>query len=183
MKRRILSFILLIVLLQSSVLMVQSSSWEIDATTVVSRVVDGDTFDTTSEGRIRLADVDTPESGEGGYYEAKNFLISLVDGKTVYLDIDDVHGTGPYGRLICVVYVEHNSTHYTNVNEALLVESVAVIKNYDNEFNPYAWSLRVPIETIPEPTQDIAPLFVALMVIILLLLMIGIIIKTRWGTV
>ena len=84
-----------------------------------------------------MADVDAPESGESGYYEAKNFLISLVDEKTVYLDIDDVYETGPYGRLICVVYVEYNSTHYTNVNKALLVEGVAVIKNYDNEFNPY----------------------------------------------
>jgi endonuclease YncB( thermonuclease family) len=37
---------------------------EIDAITVVSRVIDGDTFDTTSEGRIRLADVNAPENGE-----------------------------------------------------------------------------------------------------------------------
>ncbi len=128
-----------------------------------------------------MADVDTPETGESGYYEAKNSLASLIGDKTVYLDIDDVYETGPYGRLICVVYVEYNSTHYTNVNEALLVEGVAVIKNYDNEFNPHTWSLRVPKETIPEPIQDITPLFMVAVIIILLLLVMAIVIMIRIG--
>lgn len=123
---------------------------EIDATTVVSRIIDGDTFDTTSEGRVRLADVDCPEYGEDGYNEAKSFLISLISGKTVYLDIDDVYETDKYGRLICVVYVKHNSTHYKNVNKALLVGECTVIKNYYNEFNPYTWALYVHKEEIPE---------------------------------
>ena len=150
MKRKLLSFCVLIVLIESFLLVVHSSySVEIDATTVVSKVIDGDTFDTTSEGRIRLADVDTPERGESGYYEAKNFLTSLVYNKQVYLDIDDVYETDKYGRLVCVVYVSHNTTHFININKALLVEGYAVIWNFDNEFNPIAWSLYCPKEESP----------------------------------
>ncbi len=74
---------------------------EIDATTVVDWVIDGDAFDTTSGERVRLADIDAPESGEYGYYDAKDFLISLVHGKAVYLDIDDIYETDKYGRLVC----------------------------------------------------------------------------------
>lgn len=125
-------------------------AWEIDATTAVDMVIDGDTFDTTTEGRIRLADVDAPERGESGYYTAKDRLDSFVNGKTVYLDIDDLYGTGPYDRLICVVYVIHNSTHLVNVNKALVLEGAVVIDNYDNEFNPYVWSLYVQRSQEPQ---------------------------------
>jgi hypothetical protein len=53
-----------------------------------------------------------------------------------------------------------NSTHFMNINKALLVEGVAVIKNYDNEFNPYSWGLYCPVETIPEyPSFLLPPLF------------------------
>jgi len=160
-KRKIFLLLVLIVLIQSFVLVVHGScSGEIDATTVVSWVIDGDTFDTTSGDRIRLVDIDAPEYGEPGYHDAKDFLISLVYGETVYLDIDDIYETDPYGRLVCVVHVEYSSTHYKNVNKALLVEGVAVIKNYDNEFNPYTWSLICPKESIPEfPSLLILPLF------------------------
>ena len=125
----------MIVLVQSFVPVVQSScSVEIDKTAVVSRVIDGDTFDTASGDRVRLADVDAPEKGESGYYDARDFLISLVYNKRVYLDIDDIYGTDKYGRVVCVVYVEYNSTHFKNVNKALLVGGYAVIKNFHNEF-------------------------------------------------
>ena len=159
-KKRISLFLVLTFLILSLVSVVHGSSGEIDVITVVSRVIDGDTFDTTSEGRIRLADVDAPEYGESGYYDAKQCLEDLIDGKTVYLDIDDIYETDPYDRLVCVVYVRHSSTHYTNVNKALLVEGVAVIDNYYNEFNPYSWTLYVHEDEIPEfPSLLILPLF------------------------
>jgi len=141
---------------------------EIDATTVVSKVIDGDTFDTTSEGRIRLADVDTPEKGESGYYEAKNFLTSLLYNKQVYLDIDDVYETDKYGRLVCVVYVSHNTTHFKNINKALLVEGYAVIWNFNNEFNPSTWTLYCPKEESPEPFLPTSQLYMIAIVIVVI---------------
>ena len=58
-------------------------AFEVDATDSVTRVVDGDTFDTVANGRVRLADVNAPESYEPGFDEATDALA---------------------GRLICVVY-------------------------------------------------------------------------------
>lgn len=65
----------------------------------------------------------------------------LIYNEIVYLDIDDIYGTDPYGRWVGVCYVRHNSTHVINVNKAMLLEGHAVIDNYYNEFNPYNWKL------------------------------------------
>jgi len=118
-------------------------TWEIDAQGTVTYIVDGDTFDVNSVGRIRLADIDCPDQGEAGCQEATNYVSSLINGKTVYVDIDDVYGTDPYNRTVAVVYVRYNSTHLLNVNKDLLVQGLATIWNFYNEFNPYAWSLFV----------------------------------------
>jgi micrococcal nuclease len=106
-----------------------ASSAKVDATAVVYKVIDGDTFDAFPVGRVRLADVNAPEVGEPGYYEAKDFLSSLIYGRRVYLDVDDLYVMDKYNRLVCVVYVRYNSTHLLNVNEALLLEGLAVISD------------------------------------------------------
>ena len=142
----------------ASLLMLQVCG-EIDRTSTVTRVIDGDTFDISTGDRIRLADVDAPEYYESGYSEATDYLSSLIDGKTVYLDVDDVYTydySGKGDRLVCVAYVDYDSTHLMNVNKALLDEGYAVISDYYNEFSPYSWSLLVPKVT-PEPTQSPSP--------------------------
>lgn len=118
-------------------------SVEIEEVSVATYIVDGDTFDVAMGERVRLADVDTPERGQVGYSEASYFLEQLIYGEMVYLDTDDVYRYGPYGRLICLVYVDYNSTHYCNVNKALLVGDYARVSDYDNEFSPYGWTLFV----------------------------------------
>ena len=166
MKARFLGLVLVLIFISS--FPVVYGSGEFDTSTVVSSVTDGDTFETTSEGTIRLADIDATEYDEYGYQSAKDFLTSLIYGKTVYLDIDDIYRTGTYGRLVCVVYVQYNSTHYLNVNKALIVEGYAEISNYDNEFNPYSWSLYISKEDIPEfPSWIILPLFLTATVLAL----------------
>ena len=117
--------------------------WEIDAQGIVNYIVDGDTYDTDSEGRIRLADIDCPEIGEAGCEDAKNYLSSLIYNKEVYLDIDDIYRTDPYGRIVAVTYVRYNATHLLNVNKDLLVKGHATVWNFDNEFEPSSWSLYV----------------------------------------
>jgi hypothetical protein len=63
-------------------------------------------------------------------------------------------------RLVCVVYVSYNSTHYENVNKALLIAGLAEKKEYDNEFNADTWTLYFPkTDLIPEfPSFLILPL-------------------------
>lgn len=132
---------------------------EVDKISTVTRVIDGDTFDISTGERIRLADVDAPEYYESGYSEATDYLSSLIDGKTTYLDVDDIYTydyNGKGDRLVCVAYVDSDSTHWINVNKALLDEGHAVISNFHNEFSPYSWSLLVPKYGLPED-YDISP--------------------------
>lgn len=83
-----------------------------------------------------LADIDAPERGEEGYYEAKEALSSLILDKKVYLDVDDMDVMDRYNRLICLVYLQHNSTHQLNVNLWLIQNGYANLSDYPNEFDP-----------------------------------------------
>lgn len=145
------------------------NSWESDLTAVVSEVIDGDTFHTSSGDKIRLADIDAPEVGQPGANEATNALISLVSGKTVYLDIDDVSRTDQYGRLVCVVYIDYNSTHVENVNKALLVEGVTVIRDHENnEFDPYTWTLYNQKMETPDISDPAVPVLAVIATFLLI---------------
>ena len=157
MNKSILFYAILLLIFPS--LLIFSVSGEVDKTSIVTSIIDGDTFDIATGERIRLADVDCPEYYESGYSEASDYLSSLIYGKTVYLDIDDVYtydysGTG--SRLVCVTYADYNSTHLLNVNKALLDGAHAVISNFDNEFNPYLWTL-YSLNPITEPTPTPTP--------------------------
>ncbi len=116
----------------------------VDLVATVYRIVDGDTFDAFPSGRVRLADINTPERNEPGYNEAKEALRRLVEGKKVFLDVDNVNVMDSYQRLVAVVYVKHNSTHVLNVNLWLVTNGYAMFRDFNNEFNPYTWSLYLP---------------------------------------
>ena len=81
-----------------------ASSDEIELAGEVNYVVDGDTLD-INDIRIRLSLVDTPERGQDGYQEAKNFVIDICLNKKGEVDIDDGQRRGDrYGREVGVVY-------------------------------------------------------------------------------
>ena len=48
------------------------------------KVVDGDTIWVEGIGKIRFVQVNTPERGEPGYHEAKDYVKEKCLGKTVY---------------------------------------------------------------------------------------------------
>jgi hypothetical protein len=121
---------------------------EIDNVAIVYSVIDGDTFDAYPIGRVKLADIDSYECDCIG---AKNFLISLIANKTVYIDVDDNYLINSVNQLVCVVYVRYNSTHIKNVNKALLLGGYATISDNPNDFNWDAWTL------FQEYHEDIAP--------------------------
>jgi len=130
------------------------AAWEVDATATVTRVIDGDTFDSSPAGRVRLADIDAAESSQPGYEASRDFLAGLVDGQLVYLDVDDVYVTDPYNRLVAVVYVRYNASHLQNVNRALLDAGMAVVTDYPNEFNPAVWTPYVYHPSAPPPSPN-----------------------------
>ncbi len=99
-------------------------------------VVDGDTIDVDGVGRIRFVGVNTPEKGQAGYQEAKDFVKSLCLGKTVGLDIDNAKTHDKYGRVLAVVY-----SGDVNVNSELLKRGYAEIMYIPpSEFDPYKWT-------------------------------------------
>ena len=113
--------LLLIILLGTQTC--QVFAWEIDLTSSVTLIHDGDSFHIVDD-EVRLADINAPEWNQIGGPEATSALTSLISGKTLYIDTDQKTGRDLYGRLVAVVYVIHNSTHYLNINKELLVEKV-----------------------------------------------------------
>jgi len=67
----------------------------------VTKVVDGDTIDTTA-GKVRILGINAPERGERCYGESREFLKSLL-GNSVKLERDFV-GKDKYGRLLRYVH-------------------------------------------------------------------------------
>jgi len=72
---------------------------------IVTAVIDGDTIEVEDVGRIRFADINTPELDTEEGKAAKEYVKGLCEGKEVYLDIDDLHIIDKYGRIVAVVYI------------------------------------------------------------------------------
>ncbi|HEX2231463.1 MAG TPA: thermonuclease family protein [Nitrososphaeraceae archaeon] len=97
----------------------------------VTGIVDGDTLDINNI-RVRLTLVNTPERGEAGYTEAREFVKSVCRiGTDVLVDEDDGQKEGSYDRLIGLVYCvgDDNSSNKKGVllNEVLLQRGYAVV--------------------------------------------------------
>jgi micrococcal nuclease len=92
----------------------------------VKNVVDGDTIDVRFNiygvQRVRLVGIDTPEIGEEGYEEAKEFLNETCMWEEVKIDVDDKEQYDSYYRILAVVYVNE-----TNLNEKLVREGYAEV--------------------------------------------------------
>ncbi len=75
----------------------------------VTKVLDGDTFETESGQRVRLANVNAPEVGEPRAAKATAKLRELVDGENVRIE---PVGTS-YGRVVANVTVGGKSVNST----------------------------------------------------------------------
>ena len=74
------------------------------STSLVTRIVDGDTLELGNGQTVRLVGIDTPEVGECGFEAASDALAGLVLGRQVRLTISD-EDTDQYGRLLRYVDV------------------------------------------------------------------------------
>ncbi len=104
----------------------------------VTKIVDGDTLHVGGI-KIRLSLVDTPESRESGFQEAKDFVSNLCPvGSNALVDQDDYQLYDSYGRMLAVVYCGGK-----NLNKELLKEGHAVILTQycdDSEFEDQKWA-------------------------------------------
>ena len=107
-------------------------------TDTVAYIVDGDTL-VVGSTRIRLTLVNSPEVGQPGYTEAKQFTAqSCPVGSSALVDEDDGQTGGSYGRMIALVYCGG-----VNLNAALLGSGNAVLVTYYcsvSEFADEAWT-------------------------------------------
>src|SRR3989344_1209308 len=103
-------FILLFVFLSSCII-----SQDFDGPYIVYNIVDGDTLD-IELGRVRLSGINTPETGECYYEEAKEKLKELVLQQEVFLETD-MTDIDKYGRFLRYIY-----TNSTFVNGYLVQE-------------------------------------------------------------
>lgn len=86
-------------------------------TGMVTAIKDGDTFEVLYDGqaeRVRLAEIDCPESAQAYGKKAKQFASDLCFGKTV--TVDSGNKRDRYGRVVGIVTTEEG----INVNEALV---------------------------------------------------------------
>ncbi len=156
-----------------------ATGWEVDETAFVSRVVDGDTLHATRLGVVRLADIDTPEVGEPGAQEATDYLTSLVHGRQVYLDVDDLERTDRYGRIVAIVYVRHNATHFLNVNQALIEAGLARLDDHRNEFDPLTWTRYVSHQEAKDLVEAAATLELAGVAVLVFVASLGLLLLRR----
>ena len=121
----------------------------------VIKVIDGDTIDIALQDynssqisedviRIRLADIDTPETRGAKACEAgkvasaytRAWLLSTY----IFLDLDDRTGKDPYGRWVAVAYLSEGGKPGRNFNKQLVDSGHAVIDDFrNNEFDPGSW--------------------------------------------
>jgi len=84
----------------------------------VVRVVDGDTVITRDSygktQRVRLAEINTPETNENGFHEAKDYLRERVEGN--YVNIKQ-YGYDHYGRSVADIYDRSGSVNDGIVRE------------------------------------------------------------------
>lgn len=92
---------------------------------VVVHIVDGDTLDVDidlgftcrSKQRFRLSGIDTPERGQPGWSEAREFLKARTLGKRAVINVTK---TDKYGRYLAELFVDGE-----NINDALLAAGLA----------------------------------------------------------
>jgi len=83
---------------------------------IVTRVIDGDTIVDQNGQSYRLLGINTPEKGEKGYIEAKNFLESLILNKTVSLKSQGEE-YDLYNRRLAYVYLNNENINLKMINE------------------------------------------------------------------
>lgn len=87
----------------------------------VSRVIDGDTFE-SDIGKVRMLGINTPEKNQLGYKEAKDFLMKDIQGKQIELETSE---KDKYGRNLGYVFYNNEL-----VNRKILALGLASLYYY-----------------------------------------------------
>lgn len=111
------------------------SSSSIGEPHIVHAIIDGDTLD-IEQGRVRLSGINSPETGECYYEEAKNKLEELTLYQEVFLE-EDITPYDKYGRMLRYIY-----TNRSFVNAELVKGGYARVYDKYNETTKYYLKLK-----------------------------------------
>jgi len=115
----------------------------IEASGIVTRVIDGDTIDVQGFGLVSLADVKCPEMGTIEGVHAREYALENLLDVQVFLDKDDMAATNADGSTPCLVYLpgsDGKPNLNKNFNKMAVMTGHAVIRNNTrSEFNPAQW--------------------------------------------
>jgi micrococcal nuclease len=97
-----------------------------DPTTAqVVKIIDGDTIKTNDSQTLRLLGINTPEKNQPHYNEAKQYLTTLIQNKTIQIES---HGQDKYQRTLAHIYFNDR-----NINAQILNQGLATLYYYDKD--------------------------------------------------
>jgi len=94
-------------------------------TAQVTRIIDGDTLQTSTNQTFRLLGINTPEKNQPSYQEAKNYLTNLVQNQTIEIESKQ---QDKYQRTLAHIYKDNK-----NVNAQILSQGFATLYYYDHD--------------------------------------------------
>ncbi|MFZ2471112.1 MAG: hypothetical protein WAW52_04130 [Methanothrix sp.] len=110
---------------------------------IVTRVVDGDTFEVQGFGLVTLSQVKSPEMGTIEGVHAREYALERLLNVVVFIDEDDLASINPDGSIPCLVYLSGSDGKpnlNNNFNKIIVEAGFAVIKNdTQSEFDPALW--------------------------------------------
>jgi len=102
---------------------------------IVSRIIDGDTVEISTGQRVRFIGINSPESDQCFFQQAKEINQQLLLGKEVRFE-KDVSETDKYGRLLRYAYLDNIFINdYLVINGYAFRESISPDTKYKNLFS------------------------------------------------
>ena len=128
-KRHPISTAMIVMLIFALVILISTSikkttTTEETSTFNVTKVIDGDTIEISTGERVRLLCINTPETDEDYYLEAKDYLTNLILNKEIEMTKDKSE-TDQHNRLLRYIYLDGNF-----VNEMIVEDGWAVAYPY-----------------------------------------------------
>lgn len=114
-----------------------------DSKAMVTKVVDGDTvwvkLSNGSEEKVRLIGIDTPETGQCGFEEAKQELEQLVRNQEVSLVVGTSDDRDQYERLLRYVDIDGLDTGLELIKQGLAIHRYDSTDNYPKHVREAAY--------------------------------------------
>jgi len=108
------------------------SSETVNEVADVISVIDGDTITVKVENdikKVRFIGIDCPELDEPFGSEAKEYLVGMIEGKTIYLT-KDISETDQYGRLLRYIWLERPNVGQRNAIESTMLNVRLIAEGY-----------------------------------------------------